>query len=214
MQRTLIGLFVLFASASIAHAQTFDCPQGMPASLYPGPAFVPSLDCQGWVPANHPLARRPVSTPAPPVAPPAIEERVVYAKIETPTAGGTFSASAGGISQIGGWALDCPLGTMPPVMRVVETKPDGSLREVPNDFQSVFPFGRPDIQAAFTVACPAVLNVPDSQGHSLGANDAFGWLLRLRSPVTEIGVHTFTATFAWPTQNHAGSTAISVIIVP
>lgn len=40
-----------------AAAQTAGCPAGQPASASPGPGFVPTLDCQGWVPANHPLAR-------------------------------------------------------------------------------------------------------------------------------------------------------------
>lgn len=34
------------------------CPQGQPSSLRPGPTFVPSQDCQGWVPPDHPQRRR------------------------------------------------------------------------------------------------------------------------------------------------------------
>ena len=49
----LAALFVGSRSA----AQTFDCPAGQPAVPSPGPGFVPSVDCQGWVPANHPLGR-------------------------------------------------------------------------------------------------------------------------------------------------------------
>lgn len=214
MRRIILGACLLVLSALPVYAQSFDCPEGLPASIYPGPLFVPSLDCQGWVPKNHPLARPSVPSPTPPVAPPAIEQRVVYSRIEFPTAGATYSAAAGGISQISGWAVDCPLGVMPPVMRFVETKPDGSMREIPNDFLSDIATVRPDIQSAFTITCPAVLNVPDSFGRSLGANDQFGWTVRFRSPITEVGVHTFTAVFSWPTQNHAGSTAISINIVP
>ena len=34
------------------------CPSGQPAAPFPGPGFVPTEDCNGWVPSNHPLARR------------------------------------------------------------------------------------------------------------------------------------------------------------
>ena len=34
------------------------CPAGQPASPSPGAGFVPTQDCGGWVPANHPLARK------------------------------------------------------------------------------------------------------------------------------------------------------------
>jgi 6-phosphogluconolactonase (cycloisomerase 2 family) len=33
------------------------CPAGQPASARPGASFVPTDDCQGWVPSDHPLAR-------------------------------------------------------------------------------------------------------------------------------------------------------------
>ncbi|MCA1563893.1 MAG: right-handed parallel beta-helix repeat-containing protein, partial [Acidobacteria bacterium] len=33
------------------------CPAGQPATPSPGSAFVPTQDCQGWVPAGHPNAR-------------------------------------------------------------------------------------------------------------------------------------------------------------
>ncbi|MEO5896480.1 MAG: DUF4331 domain-containing protein, partial [Vicinamibacterales bacterium] len=33
------------------------CPAGQPASARPSPSFVPTQDCQGWVPSNHPQAR-------------------------------------------------------------------------------------------------------------------------------------------------------------
>lgn len=209
--RLLTLVCVLLLSASSAFAQSFDCPVGSPASLRPGPSFVPTTNCQGWVPANHPLARRPIDT-APP--PPALDDRIILTHIEFPTAGSTVSASRGGINQLSGWALDCPLGNFPPLMRIIETKPDGSLREVPNDYFPVLGGSRPDVQNAFRLSCPAVLNAPDSHGNSLGAVDGFGWVIPLRSAVTEIGVHTFTVTFLWPAQNHAGSTAISINIVP
>ena len=35
------------------------CPAGTPAAPSPGAGFVPTQNCQGWVPANHPLARKP-----------------------------------------------------------------------------------------------------------------------------------------------------------
>jgi len=44
------------ASAS-ASSDTSDCPAGTPASPQPNPTFVPTQDCNGWVPPNHPLAR-------------------------------------------------------------------------------------------------------------------------------------------------------------
>jgi len=208
--RTL-PLLLLLACPALVSAQ--DCPAGEPASLRPGPSFVPTTNCLGWVPANHPLARRPV-TDAPPPPPPVLDDRVILTHIESPTAGSTVSASRGGIQQLSGWALDCQLGNFPPSMRIVETKPDGSLREVPNDYFPVMGGSRRDVQAAFSLSCPAVLNAPDSHGNSLGAIDGFGWVIPLRSAVTEIGIHTFTVTFLWPAQNHAGSTAISVNIVP
>ncbi len=33
------------------------CPAGTPSSPQPAPDFAPTQDCNGWVPANHPLAR-------------------------------------------------------------------------------------------------------------------------------------------------------------
>jgi hypothetical protein len=56
-------------AAAAQSPQDFGCPAGKPGSPSPGPAFVPSQDCEGWVPANHPLAHRPVG--APPVGQPA-----------------------------------------------------------------------------------------------------------------------------------------------
>lgn len=40
-----------------AAGQLSTCPPGLPATPSPGPAFVPTADCAGWVPADHPLAR-------------------------------------------------------------------------------------------------------------------------------------------------------------
>ena len=34
-----------------------ECPAGTPAAQQPNPSFVPTQDCNGWVPPNHPLAR-------------------------------------------------------------------------------------------------------------------------------------------------------------
>jgi hypothetical protein len=42
------------------------CPAGQPPPPFPGPGFVPTQDCKGWVPANHPLARPAGGPPAAP----------------------------------------------------------------------------------------------------------------------------------------------------
>jgi hypothetical protein len=57
-----------------AHAAPQDtgCPAGHPASPSPGPTFVPTQDCSGWVPPDHPLARRTGSPPSTPAGPPAV----------------------------------------------------------------------------------------------------------------------------------------------
>jgi hypothetical protein len=69
-------LAVSLAAASLmrAHAaddaqSNFGCPAGMPSAPSPGPNFVPTEDCSGWVPPNHPLAKKGTGTPSP--APPA-----------------------------------------------------------------------------------------------------------------------------------------------
>src|SRR4051794_17490115 len=41
----------------------FGCPAGQPATPSPGPGFVPTDDCNGWVPAGHPLAKGPGGAP-------------------------------------------------------------------------------------------------------------------------------------------------------
>src|SRR3954468_21270421 len=57
-------------AAAAQSPQDFGCPAGKPASPSPGPAFVPSQDCEGWVPPNHPLARHPgAAPPGPPPSP-------------------------------------------------------------------------------------------------------------------------------------------------
>jgi hypothetical protein len=123
------------------------------------------------------------------------------------------TSSAQGIRSLQGWAVDCALGSYPPVMKITETKPDGSSREIPNDYFYAPGLPRADVQAAIGGACPAVYNVPSQIG-SLGSNQAFGWSLLLRSPIQEVGVHTFTVTFAWPAQNHSGASSVTVTIVP
>jgi len=50
------------------------CPPGQPASPRPADFFVPTQDCQGWVPNNHPLAFRPGMTGAPAVFDPFADE--------------------------------------------------------------------------------------------------------------------------------------------
>ena len=42
---------------TVSAASTTSCPAGQPASPQPDPGFVPTADCQGWVPASHPDAR-------------------------------------------------------------------------------------------------------------------------------------------------------------
>src|SRR5215218_9075635 len=63
--RVLLGvaLLVFISTALTALSRPtvaqddFGCPPGQPAAARPGPTFVPTQDCVGWVPANHPLAR-------------------------------------------------------------------------------------------------------------------------------------------------------------
>src|SRR3954468_11148099 len=55
------------AHAAEQNPSDFGCPAGQPATPSPGPGFVPTQDCSGWVPVNHPLARRPGGvSPGPP----------------------------------------------------------------------------------------------------------------------------------------------------
>jgi hypothetical protein len=49
------------AFTAFAQSDNFGCPAGKPAALRPGADFVPTEDCNGWVPANHPLARKKAS---------------------------------------------------------------------------------------------------------------------------------------------------------
>ena len=50
------------------------CPPGQPASPRPAEFFVPTQDCQGWVPNNHPLAFGAGSSGAPPMFDPFADE--------------------------------------------------------------------------------------------------------------------------------------------
>lgn len=54
------GVSVLVAAMWIATGERAfaqnTCPAGQPAAPSPGAGFVPTQDCQGWVPANHPFA--------------------------------------------------------------------------------------------------------------------------------------------------------------
>lgn len=206
----LLSFATLVLLARPAGAQTV-CPPGHPSAPWPGPAFVPTADCQGWIPANHPMAPQapPTAGPSGEMPPASLVGQAIYTAIEMPT---TVSAAGGGIRAIGGWAVDCALGAYPPVIRVTETKPDGSTRDIPNDyFYGIVP--RADVQAGIGGACPAVYHMPASDGADLGPNQLFGWGFALRSPITEIGVHTFTVVFAWPAQLHSGSSSIAVNIV-
>lgn len=186
-----------------AAAQTFDCPAGSPATLSPGPSFVPTYDCRGWVPANHPAAKQPITTTVTrgEIPSPNLVTQDIATALEFPRSGQTYRS----VTTISGWALDCALGSFPPVIRIVETKPDGSLREIPNTSFYTPNIQRGDVQAAYSGACPAVYNSP------LGANAGFGWTLPVTA-ITEPGTHTITVTFAWPAQNHAGSASASFVI--
>ena len=50
-----IGLMPAHVEAA---GQVAGCPAGQPSAPSPGPDFVPTADCRGWVPADHPLGRR------------------------------------------------------------------------------------------------------------------------------------------------------------
>jgi len=50
------------------------CPAGQPSSPRPAPFFVPTQDCQGWVPNDHPLAFGAGSSGAPPTFDPFADE--------------------------------------------------------------------------------------------------------------------------------------------
>lgn len=210
MRHIFVVLSVTILTARAASAQT--CPPGQPASPWPGPAFVPTADCRGWVPANHPLAAPIAPAPTGIMPPAALVAQDIYSALEGLPA--TVSASAGGIRAFSGWAVDCALGNFPPSFKLTETKPDGSTREIPNDFFWNTNISRPDIQASIGGSCPAVYNVPASDGSGLGPYAGFGWTLLLRSPITEIGVHTFTLTMAWPAKGHSGAFSKSLTIVP
>lgn len=201
---TVIG-FVILVSGS-ARAQDYGCPTGQPTAFKPGADWVPTQDCQGWVPPSHPLARKIVTPVVPPPLPSAVEARTIYARIESPNDGGTVTS----IQAVSGWAVDCALGSFPPILRLLETKPDGSIREIPQNYFPEFYVARPDVQSAVRATCPAVDHVPASDGRDLGPENRFGFVIRLMTPVTEPGLHVFTAQFAWPAQNHAGSASVSV----
>jgi len=57
---------------SVAIANVAPCPAGTPAAPFPGAGFVPTQNCDGWVPADHPLARR--DDPGPPTDPTAFTQ--------------------------------------------------------------------------------------------------------------------------------------------
>jgi hypothetical protein len=164
------------------------------------------------VPANHPLAQGSDVLPPPSGVVPAAAAQAIYAVLEGLPA--TVSASGGGIRSFQGWAVDCALGTLPPSMKLMETKPDGSTREVPNDFNFITNVQRFDVQAEIGGSCPAVYHVPLTGGGDGGSFAGFGWSFQLRSPITEVGTHTFTLTWAWPAQGHSGATSKTVNIVP
>lgn len=57
------------AATAVSPQEDFGCPPGMPPGNSPGPAFVPTQDCSGWVPRDHPFAHRPAGAPPPAPAP-------------------------------------------------------------------------------------------------------------------------------------------------
>src|ERR1051326_5299423 len=63
------GARVIETRAMAQQPSDFGCPAGKPATPSPGPAFVPTFDCNGWVPANHPLAHPRGNNPSPSPAP-------------------------------------------------------------------------------------------------------------------------------------------------
>lgn len=203
----LLTLVVLLLPATVYAQGNAHCSPGQPSSPWPGPLFVATFDCKGWVPSNHPLAPPP-ETPAQPTVPAVLAAtQDVIVVIESPRATPT-----GAISSVSGWALHCRLGSLPPVMTIVERKPDGSERTLPTDFFPVQGIERPDVQTAYRQTCPAVMNAPSSTGAGLGPNVQFGWSIQLRSPIAEPGEHTFTAIFAWPGQNSSGSASVTVTV--
>ena len=58
----LIGWRLKRMSIRPASTMRQTCSERPPAPS-PGPAFVPSADCTGWVPVDHPLARLPRASP-------------------------------------------------------------------------------------------------------------------------------------------------------
>jgi hypothetical protein len=208
--RTCLGALVVGFALMAAPASAQTCPTGQPASAWPGPAFVPTADCQGWVPANHPSASANLPRPTGEMPPAALVAQDIYTNLEGLPSQTNAST---GIRSFGGWAVDCALGSFPPVIKITETKPDGSSRDVPNDYFYAPGLPRPDVQAAIGGACPAVYNVP-SQSGGLGSNQSFGWTLQLRTPIQEVGVHTFTVTFSWPQRGHSGASSVTVTIFP
>lgn len=193
-------------TAGTAYGQDYGCQVGMPSSPRPGPTWVPTLDCQGWVPPDHPIAREPVAPTIIDTVPAAIAQDI-YTRIEYPPA-----MVYGSISQVSGFAVDCRLGSYPPILHLIETKPDGSTREIPLTFYYEPGQPRGDVQTLFRDVCPAVLNVPSTDGRGLEPNDRFGFRVLLQSPISERGLHIFTAQYSWPGQGHAGSSSVSVTI--
>lgn len=72
--RAVVGVGIAALSVLLltntGSAQVAGCPAGQPSIPSPGPGFVPTSDCLGWVPANHPLARPGSMPQAPPPPPP------------------------------------------------------------------------------------------------------------------------------------------------
>lgn len=199
---------------SVTSAAGQSCPAGMPASPWPGPAFVPTANCRGWVPATHPDAGQTTPRPTGILPPFALIEQDIYTGLEGLPA--SISAFGGhGLRSLRGWAVDCAMGRQPPVLKIVETKPDGTVRDIPITDDAWSPTqSRADIQAAFGAACPAVFSPRAVEGRPAGPDDRFGWFLQLDAPITEMGVHTFTVIWSWPSLQHSGSSSLSVRIVP
>jgi hypothetical protein len=156
------------------------------------------------------LAHLPTPAASPSGILPELAAQSIYSHLELPA---IVSATVGGLTVIRGWIVDCPLGSFPPSLRLMETKPDGSSREIPNDFFFTSGIARPDVQAAVGASCPAVYNAPSTLNTSLGPNDGFGFSVGLRSPIKELGAHVFTVIASWSAQGHSGSSSVTVTVV-
>ena len=76
--------------ASAPIQENFGCPAGQPATVRPGPDFVPTMDCMGWVPSSHPLAKTRAATPPPAVPTTATDDACPAGQPASPFPGPDF----------------------------------------------------------------------------------------------------------------------------